>query len=346
MITVGITTYNRLETLKKMARSFYASEKPFPYSIKVYDDASTEYGKDVLREIFPDAVSIFRQPQNVGSDANIWYMYKDFFKSKDEIFFNADSDLLFSRDWMVRGVEMLNRSDGVLSIFNTSSHKTLQIYGDISEKEDIGSAGTFFKRDVLQWLIDGKADLEKNLENEGLDYQWCRYFRSMGIRLCVSSQSFVQHIGFDGYNSSMENFDYGVKFAVDSALNGQLINDALEEKFSQRIAGKKKYALFPFEKIDKGAKVVLYGAGMTGQDYIAQIKSSGYCDLVAVVDKNYETIEGVAPPEKLLELDFDYIVLATLRNDFIAEIENDIKRLSVAFGDKIVYKENGQTIRI
>ena len=43
MITIGITTYNRLDVLKKMAKSLYKSDLLGQCNIRVYDDASSEY---------------------------------------------------------------------------------------------------------------------------------------------------------------------------------------------------------------------------------------------------------------------------------------------------------------
>lgn len=81
----------------------------------------------------------------------------------------------------------------------------------------------------------------------------------------------------------------------------------------------KKKWIFPFEKVKKDATVVIYGAGDMGQDYYKQLKDSQYCKIVAMVDKNYGkyTYLGydVMPPEKLLELEYDYIVLAISKSE-------------------------------
>lgn len=345
MITIGITTYNRLSMLRRMAASFYASQRPYPYSIRIYDDASTDYDERVLREIFPDAATIYRHTQNVGSDANIWYMYKDFLKYEDEILFNADSDLIFSQNWMERGIALLEMSDGILSIFNASMHKQIVNQGDIVEKEDVGSAGTFFKHDILEKLINSKHQTWETCL-EGLDYQWCTFFKSIGIRICASSNSFVQHIGFEGYNSTMDNFDYGVNYQVDSILNGQLINDALEEKFSKNKPRKVTYALFPFDQVGKGESVVIYGAGATGRDYVAQIENTGYCKVVAVVDRNHTSMKNVQSPENLRQLKFDWIVIAALREDYVMEMRKTIMNISPALAKKIIFKTNRKAIRL
>ena len=46
--------------------------------------------------------------------------------------------------------------------------------------------------------------------------------------------------------------------------------------------------LFPFEKVEKDSKIIIYGAGNVGQSFLGQINMTGYCDVVAVADRAYE----------------------------------------------------------
>ena len=48
--------------------------------------------------------------------------------------------------------------------------------------------------------------------------------------------------------------------------------------------------LFPFEKVQKNAQIILYGAGSVGSTYYKQIEKSGYCQIVLWVDKNAEIL--------------------------------------------------------
>jgi ADP-heptose:LPS heptosyltransferase len=73
--------------------------------------------------------------------------------------------------------------------------------------------------------------------------------------------------------------------------------------------------LFPFEKVEKGSKIVIYGAGNVGSEYAAQLLKTGYCEIVCVLDKGYEKKDywklKVHPPEKILEEhDYDYVIIA------------------------------------
>ena len=50
--------------------------------------------------------------------------------------------------------------------------------------------------------------------------------------------------------------------------------------------------VFPYSKIKKGAKVVLYGAGKIGDAFASQNEATGYCNIVAHVDSNYRDIHN------------------------------------------------------
>lgn len=45
--------------------------------------------------------------------------------------------------------------------------------------------------------------------------------------------------------------------------------------------------LFPFPKIKRGMKIVLYGAGTYGQRLYRYLKKSGFCEIILWVDKNF-----------------------------------------------------------
>jgi FlaA1/EpsC-like NDP-sugar epimerase len=102
--------------------------------------------------------------------------------------------------------------------------------------------------------------------------------------------------------------------------------------------------LFPFERIEKGARVVLYGAGVVGTDFAAQIKMSGYCQLVGVLDRRVSRIcismpdeIPVFPPEHIEKLEgYDYIVLA-VRLARVAEEMRSFLRESDIPEEKILF---------
>lgn len=70
--------------------------------------------------------------------------------------------------------------------------------------------------------------------------------------------------------------------------------------------------LFPFDKIQKGNKIVLYGAGPVGRTYYKQIKKLCYVEIILWVDKNYKDLNNsmVESTDEIKKFDYDYIVIA------------------------------------
>ena len=71
-----------------------------------------------------------------------------------------------------------------------------------------------------------------------------------------------------------------------------------------------------------GKKIVLYGAGSVGKDYYVQIQSSSYSEVVLWTDKKWtdyrESRYIIESPENVLEMEFDYLLIA-VKNPKLAE---------------------------
>lgn len=98
--------------------------------------------------------------------------------------------------------------------------------------------------------------------------------------------------------------------------------------------------LFPFEKIPYGSKVVIYGAGRMGHEYLKQILITNYCKIVCFLDKNYSQYESfpcpVKSPNKICELNFDYVILAFETASYVKTISDFLREHDVR-EDQIVY---------
>jgi len=93
-----------------------------------------------------------------------------------------------------------------------------------------------------------------------------------------------------------------------------------------------KYALFPFGEIERNSKVVIYGAGLAGQNFYRQIEKTKYCKLAFFVDKNHNIqVEGaeVKNINSLRDsIGYDYIVISIL-DDII---KNNVKEQLLSMG--------------
>lgn len=72
--------------------------------------------------------------------------------------------------------------------------------------------------------------------------------------------------------------------------------------------------LFPYPKVKRGMKIVLYGAGTYGQRLYKYLKQSGFCEIVLWVDRNYKEFRkmglSVSSPYEINIDSVDQIVLA------------------------------------
>ena len=98
--------------------------------------------------------------------------------------------------------------------------------------------------------------------------------------------------------------------------------------------------LFPFEKINKGSKILIYGAGELGQAYWRQIQLTNYCEILGFVDRSYDQYSHlgipVFSPEGINDIEFDYILLAFRAGDFAIDVSKNLIKAGVK-EEKIVY---------
>lgn len=97
--------------------------------------------------------------------------------------------------------------------------------------------------------------------------------------------------------------------------------------------------LFPYEKIPSGSKILIYGAGDLGQDYLLQMQITNYCEVVAVADRNYFKYPAMTVPligsDRIYEYDFDYVVIALRMGTAYPEIKRILNSQGIE-DDRIV----------
>ncbi len=92
--------------------------------------------------------------------------------------------------------------------------------------------------------------------------------------------------------------------------------------------------LFPYSQVPSGSRIVIYGIGEVGMDYYKQMLVTGFCDVVAIIDRKWDEYQNlkcpVYPHEKLGDISCDYIVLAFKTSIHLREIVNTIKSYGVS----------------
>lgn len=112
------------------------------------------------------------------------------------------------------------------------------------------------------------------------------------------------------------------------------------------------YPLFPYEKIEKGEEIILYGFGKIGKRYLAQIEETGYCKVKYIIDRNASAYSGfripVYPVEALRGTEKAPVVVSvyskSARRDILNALEKQgIRKEQVVIGDHRVAVEEGMT---
>lgn len=107
---------------------------------------------------------------------------------------------------------------------------------------------------------------------------------------------------------------------------------------------KKKYGIpsfpqdmiFPFDKVKKNEKIILYGAGNGGNLFLKQLKMLDYCSVVLWVDKNYMNLGSeISSPEKIKSVEFDKVVIAIANENIKQSVREFLIKAGIS-NEKII----------
>lgn len=91
--------------------------------------------------------------------------------------------------------------------------------------------------------------------------------------------------------------------------------------------------LFPYTTVKKGSRILIYGAGIFGQQIITALKDNPDYNVVGWLDKGWESYSksglDVLPPASALKIDFDYIIISVTRKLIVTQIENELIEMGI-----------------
>lgn len=139
-----------------------------------------------------------------------------------------DSDLLCHPLCIEMAERLLDKTDGILSLYNSTYHKA---YGRITidgeeclVKKTVGAAGLLMKRSIVQRIIANCP------QSRTYDWDLSNYLSRNGIRLIVTEKSYVQHIGLHGTNTgSSSATDFGLNFYLNDTQNEKILVDFFQD---------------------------------------------------------------------------------------------------------------------
>lgn len=97
---------------------------------------------------------------------------------------------------------------------------------------------------------------------------------------------------------------------------------------------------FPYGFIDYRSKIVIYGAGRVGNDFVIQNSLTRYSDIVLWIDKNADKImdDRVVNVNKILECKYDFVVVAISEEIVAKKAITQLNKLGVP-AEKIIWTE-------
>lgn len=102
---------------------------------------------------------------------------------------------------------------------------------------------------------------------------------------------------------------------------------------------------FSYDDVILDTRVIIYGAGGCGQALYQQLQKKNYAsNVVGWVDKNYankkeECLYEIAPVERVMELEYDYIVIAIKDYEIAQKIKKELIDVYRVEANKIIWNE-------
>ena len=110
--------------------------------------------------------------------------------------------------------------------------------------------------------------------------------------------------------------------------------------------------IFPYGSVEKGSRIILYGAGVVGKNYYSQLAQTGYAEVVRWIDSNYQQMEGMGITVESPEIDYgktehDHIVIAVSSKEVADQIAEHVIGLGadpakIIWSDPLVHDEYQQ----
>ena len=91
--------------------------------------------------------------------------------------------------------------------------------------------------------------------------------------------------------------------------------------------------IFPFNSVPYGSKIIIYGASQVGQEYLWQLRETGYAEVVCLADvqaERYSEVDiKVCSPDRLKEFTCDFVVIAIKNKIFSEDAIKKIKEMGI-----------------
>jgi len=198
--TLVFTTKNRRGYVRLLAESLEWMKAYEHAHIHVFDDGSTDFDIEDLKDWFPYAQ--IHESEHRHADMTTRHAFEWFEnESEDDILINIDSDTMLHPDWNDFIDTHIERS-GVLSLYHSGAkyHKSVNCDDVSCEKKSTGAMGIVMTRHVLEDMLHNMHNAEH--KSAAFDWGFVNYFKKKGIKIIVPKNSLALHYGMYGAHGS------------------------------------------------------------------------------------------------------------------------------------------------
>lgn len=213
-------------------------------------------------------------------------------------------------------------------------------------KDNLGEVFLEYKRSGINYFMDQDA---LNVVFDGnIYYLPCKYNYMITLIDQMKKNDIPLSIGLDLSKTEMERiidvciihlagekkpWKVDLPYATDIFMKYYKMSPFSKKEIFhlQKDTGQYQQYLFPFELIEKGSKIAIWGAGKVGTAFYNQVKFCRYCDIIFWVDEGYRepylNKKGVVSPENIKTVMLDYIVIAVKKESVMEVIKKQIFNL-------------------
>ena len=204
-----------------------------------------------------------------------------------------------------------------------------------------------FRKDVMQVLLE---KLDKRIfdgEDAALVYQYLLTSQKI-VLIDECKYHYVIHRGSASFRDSEDSYLnaaylYQELYAcfVKNKYHASLLKQL--DYYMRRMIWKKSPAqylqvnsfVFPYNKVEQGSAIILYGMGKVGDVFYRQICQTNYVSIIAWADRAPKQIEDISltvpriTPDEIKDYCFDYVVIAIENKIIVREILEKLMILGI-----------------
>ncbi len=170
---------------------------------------------------------IKRNSSTLKADRNTINIFKDFVQSDCEYLLIFDSDLIIHDNFFQVLSSLINRTQGVLTLYNSFFHDDKNYDNELCIKKDAGFAGLVIRKDLVEAYLNSIEKESQNYKcNAFTDWGLSEFLEYKKIKIFSVIESQIQHIGIFGQHCSIFLNDYSINFNADENEN-EIIYNAL-----------------------------------------------------------------------------------------------------------------------